>query len=550
MPEGPHSHRGNFGGMPNEVFLSKYEATCLPENPDMMNYHMRDILRDERPDAPFMESDMPRNGGYDPRTGESRQGGSWSRSKLSLRESGKRSSTEPYLPEGSFTDWHFLEKDPRSLRPDPDFQEYDRQRKFRGRYVNYYDDNDMSVPESGINPYQMQMNVRGSQRWATDRMKWFSTAKDNWNAKRAGHGVRTEHRVAQVTLDGEVINLSDAMTANKSNFTDLLTNQYKIGWRRTTDQDFKVAKYGQVRPSANISNQMWYKNIREGIDDRKDAAKFQDQTVPKTLVLMMQNIINTRMNKQNEGEIPWRSSFGLKNYKANLEAANYRGGRIGYQSVEDRANEIVRLLQDSYINRKNAMIALPDKPNSKIGMSWIDPALIHFMEQSNRKIGPTETSMILKQAAIMAGMQSGINASNKETSVTLPFSRDSFDPREALWKSRDFRNVDRTLVASNYTNINPIDPQPLQQLINGEDYKSRADSSLHYSTRATGPDTLTHGYISQDQNFTVGLQRPAQMIGAMGDKYTRRHMDTTHMENMEVEYNNNDNPVNDAGHLH
>ena len=58
------------------------------------------------------------------------------------------------------------------------------------------------------------------------------------------------------------------------------------------------------------------------------------------------------------------------------------------------------------------MIAMPDKPNSKIGMSWIDPALIHFMENSNRKIGPMETSMILKQAAVMAGMQSGINASN------------------------------------------------------------------------------------------------------------------------------------------
>ena len=104
-------------------------------------------------------------------------------------------------------------------------------------------------------------------------------------------------------------------------------------------------------------------------------------------------------------------------------------------------NEIVRLLQDSYINRKDAMIAMPDKPNSKIGMSWIDPALIYFMENSNRKIGPMETSMILKQAAVMAGMQSGINASNIESSVATPFSRDSFDPRESLWKSKDFKNI-------------------------------------------------------------------------------------------------------------
>ena len=544
MPRGPHSQQGNYGGIPNEIFLSKYEATYMPEDPDMMNYHMRGILKDERPDAPYMESDMPRNGGYDPRTGESRQGGSWSKSKLALRGIGKRSYTEPYLPDGTFLDWQFLEKDPRSIRPDPDFQEYDRQRRFRGRYVNFYDDNDMSVPESGINPYQMQMNVRGSQRWAADRMKWFSTGKDNWTSKKAGHGIPTQHRVEQVTVDGEVINLSDAMTANKSNLTDLLTNQYKIGWRRTTDQDFKVAKYGQIRPSAYIKDQKWYKNIREVTGDNRENIIFQDQTIPKTLVVMLENIMKTRANKQAEGEIPWRSSYGLKNYKANLEAANYRGGKIGYQSVEDRATEIVRLLQDSYINRKDAMIAMPDKPNSKIGMSWIDPALIHFMENSNRKIGPIETSMILKQAAVMAGMQSGINASNIESSVATPFSRDSFDPRESLWKSKDFKNIDRTLVASNYASLNPPDPQSLQELVNGEDYKSRSDKSLHYTNKATGPDTLTHGYVNQDQEFTSGLQRPGQLVGAMGSKYTRRHMNDTHRENIE------DESVNDTGHLH
>lgn len=540
MPRGPHSQQGNYGGIPDEIILQRNEATCLYENPEMMNYHNRNILKDERPDAPYMESDMPRNGGYDPRTGESRQGGSWSRSKLSLRNCGRRSQTEPYLPEGTFIDWQFLEKDPRSIRPDPDFQEYDRQRKFRGRYVNFYNDDDMSVPESGINPYQMQMNVRNSQRWASDRMKWFDTAKDNWTPHRVGHTLPYVHRVTQVTVDGEVINLSDAVTANKSNLTDLLTNQYKIGWRRTTDQDFKVAKYGQVRPSAKISKQKWYKNIRKGIDDRKDAAVFQDQIVPKTLVVMMQNIINSRNEKQKDtGGIPWKSSYGLKNYKTNLEAANYRGGKVGYQSVEDRADEIVRLLQNAYVHRKNAMISMPDKPNSKIGMSWIDPALVHFMELSHRKIGKQETSMILKQAAIMAGMQSGSNANNMEASVTIPLAQDVFDPTEALWKSKDFRHVDRSLVAANYTNINPIDPHSLMyQGSDGEDYKSRADQALHYSNRPPiaigGADTLTHGHVLQDQEFSRGLQRPAQMIGQMGDKYTRRHMDETHRENINM----------------
>ena len=100
------------------------------------------------------------------------------------------------------------------------------------------------------------------------------------------------------------------------------------------------------------------------------------------------------------------------------------------------------------------------------------------------------------------------------------------------------------MVASNYASLNPPDPQSLQELVNGEDYKSRSDKSLHYTNKATGPDTLTHGYVNQDQEFSSGLQRPGQLVGAMGSKYTRRHMNDTHRENIE------DESVNDTGHLH
>ena len=37
MPRGPHSQQGNYGGIPNGGILSKYEATYMPEGPDMMN---------------------------------------------------------------------------------------------------------------------------------------------------------------------------------------------------------------------------------------------------------------------------------------------------------------------------------------------------------------------------------------------------------------------------------------------------------------------------------------------------------------------------------
>ena len=476
MPRGPQSLPGKFGDIPDEIILRKNEATCLREDPLTMENHMRNILKDYSPDRPFMASDEPRSGNYDPRTGEMRRGGSWSKERLSLRGIGRRSFPEPYLPDGTFLD-HIgggLEKDPRSISTDPDFKEYDKQRKFRGRYIKFSNDDDMSIPESGIHPAEYIKMIKDSQKWSKKRMKWFDTAKDNMTSRRKGQSIPKEHRKVQVTIDGEIINISDAQNRNKINLTSLLTNKQKVGQRLPTiDQTFKVAKYGQIKPSMKISDQLWYKNIRKGIDDRKDEAKFQDQSIPKTLVLMLENIIKARDIKQKStGGIPQRSYIDQINYKTNLKAANYRGGKVGYQSVEDRAEEIVRLLQNTYINRKNAMLAAPDKPDSRIGLSWVDPAIIRFMDLSNRKIGPTETKMVLIEAAKLAGAQSGINVHDKQNINSIPVSINSFLPTEVLWNSKDFKYVNRPLSITNYTNIKPEEKQQIH-LVNGENYKSR-----------------------------------------------------------------------------
>lgn len=529
MPNGPYTGEGNFGDIPDEIILRKYETTCMYENPEDMEYHQRRIMRDESPDRPFMESDEPRSGGIDPRTGEQRRGGSWSRERLALRGIGRRSYAEPYLPDGTFLDMigGGLEKDPRSLRPDPDFREYARQGKFRTRYTNFYNDDDMSVPETGISPAEYFNMIRGSQRWVKDRLKIFSTGKDNWTQKTLGNTIPTQSKAVQVTTDGEIINLSDATRSNKTNLVDLLTNKYNIGWARTPDQEFKIAKYGQIRPSANIADQKWYKAIRKGIDDRIDADIFQDQVVPKTMVLMLENVLRARDNlQQTEGDIPWRSSHQLKNYKENIKSANYRGGKIGYNSVEDRATEIVRLLQDAYVRRKDAMLAMPDKPDSRIGVSWIDPQIIQFMELANRKPGPHDTQMILKDAALMERIASGLQVHDKDARIYTPASIDAFEPTESLWKSKDFRHVDPSLVAATYSNIAPVDwNQPFLNLVDQEDYKSRSDKSLYYRQRILPPDSLTQGYIMPTQEFDEPLDRPGHMNGTMGSKYTRRYVD-------------------------
>jgi hypothetical protein len=542
MPRGPKTGEGNFGDIPDDIILARYERTDIRDDPEMLDYHQRSILRDNTPDRPFMASDEPFNGGFDPRTGMERQGGSFSKSQLSLRGIGRRSWIEPNLPDGTFLDWHGLEKDPRSIRPDPDFQNLARQSEFRGRYVKYFPDSDMSVPETGMNTYQRNESIRESQRWVADKMKYFDTAKDNWTNKRLGQTIPTIHRAVQTTVDGEIVNLSDATTFSKSNLTDLLTNQYRVGWRRTTDQDFRVAKYGQVRPTMGVGNQKWFKNMRMGEDTRVDLGLFQDQIIPKTLVQTFENIIRARGVKQQLTEgLPWQSSYGLKNYKDPMVEANYRGGSVGFQSVEDRATEIVRLLQDAYVQRKDAMLSMPDKPDSRVGMSWIEPKIVQYMELSNRKIGPLDVEMILKDAAQLSKAL-GYHITDAEMRVKVPFLPSDFKPTELSWKSDDNRHKDDSRVVANYININPITPQPLQELINGEDYKARIDKSLHYSNVPPPdmPHSLIGGYLDYDQEYAIDRQAFGTGYAPMSERNTRRHMNTTHMENME------ENMVNDA----
>lgn len=539
MPKGPHTGYGNFGDIPDEVILSKYETTCIPESAEQLNYHLRSILRNNKPDAPYMESDAPFNGGFDPRTGEMRQGGSYSRSFLSRRDTGNRSRTEPFLPDGTFLDWHGLEKDPRSIMTDPDMQQYVKQEWARGRFIKFYDDSDMSVPESGIAPDHYAQMIRGSQRWAQDRMKWFDTSKDNWTTKRAGYINMNQNRKVQVTVDGEVLNLSDATYFNKSNNSDLLTNMTKIGWRVTTDDTFKVGKYGRVNPISNIKDQDWYKNMRKGTFSERMPTSFQDQNVTKSLKIVMEGILRERRNRQDAiGPLPWRSEYGLKNFKQNLNAANYRGGKVGYQSVEDRAAEIVRLLQDSYVKRKDAVLALPAKPDSRTGLSWISPAIVNFMENSQRKIGPLEVKMQLKDAAIMAGSRGAIYLSDKDMGVKMQASPDDFRPTESMWKSKLFHPTDPSLVVANYMSIAPITNQPLQNLTSGESYAKNSTMQQNYKQNPNGsdPHSLVGGWITGDQKYAP---EPVPGHGAkslFGAKLNNMpNMVTTHLDDMIID---------------
>jgi hypothetical protein len=267
------------------------------EPQDILDADRRVALRDLTPDAPWLESDASRSGGYD-EYGQSRGGGSMSRGQLSRRfNCGESSDATPYIPD-QFTDQEFLVKDPRGVYNEPDFNEYNRQRRARGKFVKLYNDDDLSVPESGINPTQMAKNIRQDMhKQSRSRLKIFSTSKDNMvvGYKQSGYGTS---QVPTVTLDGTIVDLNKVDAPYRHNRTTILSNMSEVGWMATPDQEFKVAQYGDIRRTTPLDTPDYNRNRRAGEVSATDVVEVDGQFVTKAMALTMADRMRERATRQ------------------------------------------------------------------------------------------------------------------------------------------------------------------------------------------------------------------------------------------------------------
>jgi len=228
-----NSLSGNYGLMDETLYLRKMERTCIPEPDGLLNDYIRDELKDTRPVNPTIASEEMR-GGVDPKTGV-RRGGFQSSGALSLRYHGKRNKVKPDLPDGTFLDWQFLEKDPRSIMGQPDMRKHREQQEARGKFIKFYSDEDHSIPEKGITPMAMNQMIRQGQHQTKERLKIFSTANTGFHTGNATVGqtlsVADQTRFAsqernQVASDGDVSTFS---LKNRRNKTTSMSNDTSIG---------------------------------------------------------------------------------------------------------------------------------------------------------------------------------------------------------------------------------------------------------------------------------------------------------------------------------
>lgn len=242
----PDTVVGQYGGIPYDEYLRKIQQTSYVEDPDQVEKHLRGLLADFRPDAPFLESDQAR----DP---SDRGGGYGSRERLELRASGSRSGLDPYLPDGTFLDHEFLQKDPRGTQNLPNFDDARKQSEYRMRYVKMSKDADPSIVESGINPAKMAKQIRGIQKEFAERYKNFEESMDSWHNGGTTQKGKTS-TAALVTTDGTIMDLADATQDQRADPVSQLSNRAPAMLRLSDpDHRVKISKYGMVRASMDLS---------------------------------------------------------------------------------------------------------------------------------------------------------------------------------------------------------------------------------------------------------------------------------------------------------
>lgn len=253
--------RGKEFGAPVPVseYFKKIEVTPLyEEEPStQVENHIRGLLVDYKPDEPFLAAGEVRGNGED-----DYGYGTHSREFLNLRHHGARTGHDPYLPDGSFLDHVFTERDPRGSALGPDMRQHARQQYSRGAFINLYNDEDLSVPENGVSPEEMTQRKSSGFYQFKDRYNNFETAKDNFHNGSSGlRGHKKVGDIAKYTKDGTIVDIADSTLTNRKDATAALSADPRVAYRHSTpDHRFKVAKYGKVRASQYMHDNDWSNN--------------------------------------------------------------------------------------------------------------------------------------------------------------------------------------------------------------------------------------------------------------------------------------------------
>jgi hypothetical protein len=392
--EGKRSIVGSGFDMPVDLLLQKQEITCAYESPYQVEDYHRSTLKDLSCDKPFFESDLPRGGSDE--YGNS-NGNNYSEQSLSLRDSGHRNpqGADPYLPDGTFLDWQFLEKDVRGTATGPDMKNHVKQQYARSKFIKKFSDSDNSVPESGINPYDMNRNIRNGQNIFKTYYQNFETSKDSWHNGGSAPGYAKSNK--EKTEHGqEVKDPAQLNNRNRMDVTNNLSNDTSIGWRRTTDHVFNVAQYGRVVAGKTYKDEDWYKNRGNSSVDHDVLVSWQDTNMSKNTALKMIDLSKQKFDAHYTGlhGISYGVGKSSRSTKHKLTPADMAGVKYR-ETQETRLPSDHTTLNGNQVNRSGGTLLQYDE--IKKGKCKINTKIFEKIARANVQVTKHQKSDLRKE---------------------------------------------------------------------------------------------------------------------------------------------------------
>lgn len=227
---------GEYGAMPYNMLKEKYERTEIYEDPDSVNQHLREELKNMRCDEPTLASDFARENNF-------------SEDRLELRHSGHRTGETPDLEDGTFLE--LTGQDPRGVLLDPRFEQAREQIVSRAPQYAFSDSADGSLPEREKPVQVLREQMRNAFAGVKDRLKIFTTSKDNLIR---GHRdqVPTDSKLESTEAEAIIASITDAELRNDA--TAIMSNKINVGWDTVNDATFRIAQYGATNKSLQPSN--------------------------------------------------------------------------------------------------------------------------------------------------------------------------------------------------------------------------------------------------------------------------------------------------------
>lgn len=524
--EGKRSIVGSGYDMSIDMLMRKQEVTCMYESPYQTEDYHRKTLKDLSCDKPLFESDLPR-GGTDEH-GDS-FGNNYSNQSLNLRESGHRNpqGADPYLPDGSFIDWQFLEQDVRGTAVEPDMKKHVNQQFARGKFIKQFPDNDDSITESGINPYDMNRNIRSGQNIFKSYYQNFETSKDSWHNGGSAPGYAKSNK--KKTHNGqEVKDPAQLNNRNRMSVTNNLSNDTSIGWRRTTDHTFNVAQYGRVTEGKSFTGEDWYKNRGTSSTDHDVLVSWQDSNISKGTALKMIDLSKQKSDLHYTGlhGIAYGKGKSSRGTKHKLTPADMAGIK-SRDTKETRTISEHTKLEGMRGNRSGEVLLKHDE--IKLNKCKINTSIFEKIAQANRQVTKHKKDDLRKD--IESSVKKDgifIEDVNKKKKKHNPDANIFWDSISVFTKgtSQEIVNYKKLLDKNQVSKKNQVNKTEF----NNESYAIN-QKQIKLNKRQTHiNDTQNTGQYGKEGVFT-------RNIGGIGDKIKIRNQ---HMQSMES------NGINDS----